>query len=55
MHPRYLSNSKKFKTTWLKFSTKVKLNVKSKQGKGSIEIPFTSEDDLSRILELLDW
>jgi len=38
-----------------KFSTKVKLNVKSKQGKGSIEIPFTSEDDLSRILELLDW
>jgi len=38
-----------------KFSTKVKLNVKGKQGKGSIEIPFTSEDDLSRILELLDW
>ncbi|WP_206106017.1 ParB/RepB/Spo0J family partition protein [Olivibacter sp. XZL3] len=38
-----------------KFSTKVKLNVKSKDGKGSIEIPFMSEDDLSRILELLDW
>ncbi|MGK9119863.1 ParB/RepB/Spo0J family partition protein [Olivibacter jilunii] len=38
-----------------KFSTKVKLNVKSKGGKGTIEIPFMSEDDLSRILELLDW
>jgi len=38
-----------------KFSTKVKLNVKGKEGKGTIEIPFASEDDLSRILELLDW
>ncbi len=37
-----------------KFSTKVKLKVGS-QGKGSIEIPFLSEDDLSRILEMLDW
>src|SRR5690606_14824629 len=37
-----------------KFATRVKLNVQGK-GKGSIEIPFMSEDDLSRILELLDW
>jgi ParB family chromosome partitioning protein len=37
-----------------KFSTKVKLKVSS-QGTGTIEIPFLSEDDLSRILEMLDW
>jgi ParB family chromosome partitioning protein len=37
-----------------KFATKVNLKVQSK-GKGAIEIPFTSDDDLSRILELLDW
>lgn len=37
-----------------KFSTRVKLKV-SENGKGAIEIPFGSEDDLSRILELLDW
>jgi len=37
-----------------KFATKVKLKVQGK-GKGAIEIPFVSEDDLSRILELLDW
>lgn len=37
-----------------KFATQVKLKVQNK-GKGSIEIPFVSEDDLSRILELLDW
>ncbi|MBC7913436.1 MAG: ParB/RepB/Spo0J family partition protein [Pyrinomonadaceae bacterium] len=37
-----------------KFGTKVQLKVKDK-GKGSIEIPFVSEEDLSRILELLDW
>jgi len=37
-----------------KFSTKVKLKVNS-QGAGSIEIPFLSEDDLGRILEMLDW
>lgn len=37
-----------------KFATRVKLNVRG-SGKGSIEIPFMSEDDLSRILELLDW
>jgi ParB family chromosome partitioning protein len=24
-------------------------------GKGAIEIPFVSDDDLNRILELLDW
>lgn len=38
-----------------KFATRVKLNVKTNKGKGAIEIPFDSEDDLSRILELLDW
>lgn len=37
-----------------KFSTKVKLKVNA-QGNGSIEIPFLSEDDLGRILEMLDW
>jgi len=37
-----------------KFSTNVKLKLNS-QGKGNIEIPFLSEDDLNRILEMLDW
>ena len=37
-----------------KFATKVKLKVND-NGKGAIEIPFVSQDDLSRILELLDW
>jgi ParB family chromosome partitioning protein len=37
-----------------KFSTKVKLKLNS-QGVGSIEIPFLSEDDLGRILEMFDW
>jgi ParB family chromosome partitioning protein len=37
-----------------KFATKVKLKV-GENGKGAIEIPFVSEEDLSRILELLDW
>ena len=37
-----------------KFATNVRLKVQGK-GKGSIEIPFMSDDDLSRILELLDW
>ena len=37
-----------------KFSAQVKLKVNS-QGKGAIEIPFLSEDDLGRILEMLDW
>ncbi|HTM97138.1 MAG TPA: ParB/RepB/Spo0J family partition protein [Pedobacter sp.] len=37
-----------------KFATKVKLKV-SENGKGAIEIPFVSNDDLNRILELLDW
>ena len=37
-----------------KFSTKVKLNLTA-AGKGTIEIPFLSEDDLGRILEMLDW
>lgn len=37
-----------------KFATNVKLKVKD-NGKGAIEIPFVSSDDLNRILELLDW
>ncbi|WP_291403707.1 ParB/RepB/Spo0J family partition protein [Daejeonella sp.] len=37
-----------------KFSTNVKLKVGDK-GKGSIEINFMSDEDLSRILEMLDW
>jgi ParB family transcriptional regulator, chromosome partitioning protein len=37
-----------------KFSSKVKLKVGNK-GAGSIEIPFLSQDDLTRILEMLDW
>jgi ParB family chromosome partitioning protein len=37
-----------------KFASKVKLKV-GDNGKGAIEIPFVSADDLSRILELLDW
>ncbi|OKS87996.1 ParB/RepB/Spo0J family partition protein [Mucilaginibacter polytrichastri] len=37
-----------------KFSTRVQLKVDPK-GKGAIEIPFLSADDLHRILEMLDW
>lgn len=37
-----------------KFAAHVKLKAQGK-GKGTIEIPFLSDDDLSRILELLDW
>ncbi|MDB4924695.1 ParB/RepB/Spo0J family partition protein [Mucilaginibacter sp.] len=37
-----------------KFSTRVKLKMNNK-GNGIIEIPFLSEDDLGRILEMLDW
>jgi ParB family chromosome partitioning protein len=37
-----------------KFSTRVKLKVDTR-GKGSIEIPFLSQDDLGRILEIMDW
>lgn len=37
-----------------KFATKIKMKVQE-GGKGSIEIPFLSDDDLNRILELLDW
>ena len=37
-----------------KFATNVKLRIQDK-GKGSIEIPFMSDDDLNRILEMLDW
>jgi ParB family chromosome partitioning protein len=36
-----------------KFSTNVKLKL-NEQGKGSIEIGFMSDDDLNRILEMLD-
>jgi ParB family chromosome partitioning protein len=36
-----------------KFSTRVKLKM-GNEGKGIIEIPFLSEDDLGRILEMLD-
>lgn len=38
-----------------RFATRVKLKVTGKKGDGAIEIPFHSEDDLNRILELLDW
>jgi len=37
-----------------KFASNVKLKVKD-NGKGAIEIPFVSNEDLNRILELLDW
>ncbi|MCJ8211901.1 ParB/RepB/Spo0J family partition protein [Mucilaginibacter sp. RS28] len=37
-----------------KFSTRVQIKVNDK-GKGAIEIPFLSPDDLHRILEMLDW
>lgn len=37
-----------------RFATKVRLHT-GKKGNGSIEIPFRSEEDLNRILELLDW
>jgi ParB family chromosome partitioning protein len=37
-----------------KFGTRVKLKLQDK-GTGAIEIPFMSEDDLNRILEMLDW
>jgi len=38
-----------------KLSSRVKLKVDPKKGKGAIEIPFNSEDDLNRIIELLDF
>jgi len=37
-----------------RFSSRVTLKVGAK-GNGVIEIPFLSEDDLGRILEMLDW
>lgn len=37
-----------------KLSSKVQLKVDNK-GKGQIVIPFLSNDDLNRILEMLDW
>lgn len=37
-----------------RFGSRVKLKMK-KKGAGAIEIPFLSEEDLNRILEMLDW
>jgi len=37
-----------------KFSSRVKLKIGG-QGRGTIEIPFLSESDLTRILEIMDW
>ncbi len=37
-----------------RFSTRVRLKV-SDHGRGTIEIPFLSDEDLTRILEMLDW
>lgn len=37
-----------------KFGTMVKIKV-ANGGKGAIEIPFLSADDMGRILEMLDW
>lgn len=37
-----------------RFGTRVQLKMKGKKS-GIIEIPFLSENDLNRILELLDW
>lgn len=37
-----------------KFATRVKLKIGG-QGRGTIEIPFLSESDLTRILEIMDW
>ena len=37
-----------------KFGSKIQVKVDDK-GKGTIAIPFLSDNDLNRILELLDW
>jgi ParB family chromosome partitioning protein len=37
-----------------KFGTKVALAQSRKKGSGKIEIPYSSTDDLTRILELLN-
>ncbi len=37
-----------------KFGTMVKIKM-ANDGKGAIEIPFLSADDMGRILEMLDW
>ncbi|MCR8559357.1 ParB/RepB/Spo0J family partition protein [Mucilaginibacter sp. BJC16-A38] len=37
-----------------KFSTRVKLKIGG-HGRGTIEIPFLSESDLTRILEIMEW
>jgi len=37
-----------------RFGTRVKVKM-GQEGKGAIEIPFLSENDLGRILEMLDW
>lgn len=37
-----------------RFSARVKVKINN-GGKGAIEIPFLSQDDFNRILEMLDW
>src|SRR3546814_16555509 len=37
-----------------KFSTRVRLTAPDKKGKGAIELPFHSEDDLNRHIDLLN-
>lgn len=36
------------------FGTKIKINIGKEEDKGEIKIPFTSTEDLNRILEILD-
>ncbi len=54
-HPRSFQFQKIEDDLATKFATRVKLSVAADKSKGSIQIPFNSEDDLNRILELLDW
>lgn len=54
-HPKSFQFQKIEDDLATKFATRVKLSVAADKGKGSIQIPFNSEDDLNRILELLDW
>jgi len=54
-HPKSFQFQKIEDDLATKFATRVKLSVAADKSKGSIQIPFNSEDDLNRILELLDW
>lgn len=54
-HPKSFQFQKIEDDLATKFATRVKLSVAADKNKGSIQIPFNSEDDLNRILELLDW